>query len=196
MEGRIATVNRITKETSIKLTLNLDGTGTCRVDSGIPFLDHMLQGFARHGLFDLDAEISGDIHIDSHHTAEDTGIVLGDAIRKAVGDKMGIKRFGSAVLPMDDALVLCAIDLSGRPYFSFDCEYTTDRIGDLETEMIHDFFYAISYSSAMNLHIKKISGFNNHHVAEGTFKAFGKALDMATMIDSRITGVLSTKGKL
>ncbi|MEE0420854.1 MAG: imidazoleglycerol-phosphate dehydratase HisB [Lachnospiraceae bacterium] len=196
MAERIATVNRITKETSIKLTLNLDGTGKCRVDSGIPFLDHMLQGFARHGLFDLEAEINGDIHIDSHHTVEDTGIVLGDVIRKAVGDKVGIKRFGSAVLPMDDALVLCAIDLSGRPYFSFDCEYTTYKLGDLETEMIHDFFYAISYSSAMNLHIKKISGFNNHHVAEGTFKAFGKALDMATMIDSRITGVLSTKGKL
>lgn len=196
MGERIATVERVTKETSIKIKLNLDGTGICKVDSGIPFLDHMLSGFARHGLFDLEAEIKGDIEVDCHHTIEDTGIVLGEAIRKAVGDKAGIKRFGSVILPMDDALVLCAIDLSGRPYLAFDSDYTVERIGTLDTEMIRDFFYAISYASAMNLHIKKMAGFNNHHIAEGTFKAFAKALDMATMYDERITGVLSTKGTL
>lgn len=196
MAERIATVERNTKETQIRLMLNLDGTGSCKVDSGIPFFDHMLQGFARHGLFDLEAEIHGDIEIDSHHTIEDTGIVLGEAIRRAVGDKAGIKRYGSAILPMDEALILCAVDLSGRPYLSFDCDYTVERIGALDTEMIHDFFYAVSYSAAMNLHIKKISGSNNHHLAECSFKAFAKALDAATMYDGRISGVLSTKGTL
>ena len=196
MAERIATVERITKETSIKLTLNLDGTGKGNIHSGIPFFDHMLEGFARHGLFDLEAEIQGDTQIDSHHTIEDTGIVLGEAIRKAVGDKAGIRRYGSSILPMDEALILCAVDLSGRPYLSFDCEYTVERIGALDTEMIHDFFYAVSYSAAMNLHLKKISGFNKHHLAECSFKAFAKALDAATMYDERITGVLSTKGTL
>lgn len=196
MAERIATVERITKETGIKLTLNLDGTGKGNIHSGIPFFDHMLEGFARHGLFDLEAEIQGDTQIDSHHTIEDTGIVLGEAIRKAVGDKAGIRRYGSSILPMDEALILCAVDLSGRPYLSFDCEYTVERIGALDTEMIHDFFYAVSYSAAMNLHLKKISGFNNHHLAECSFKAFAKALDAATMYDERITGVLSTKGTL
>lgn len=196
MAERIATVERITKETGIKLTLNLDGTGKENIHSGIPFFDHMLEGFARHGLFDLEAEIQGDTQIDSHHTIEDTGIVLGEAIRKAVGDKAGIRRYGSSILPMDEALILCAVDLSGRPYLSFDCEYTVERIGALDTEMIHDFFYAVSYSAAMNLHLKKISGFNNHHLAECSFKAFAKALDAATMYDERITGVLSTKGTL
>lgn len=196
MAERIATVERITKETGIKLTLNLDGMGKSNIHSGIPFFDHMLEGFARHGLFDLEAEIQGDTQIDSHHTIEDTGIVLGEAIRKAVGDKAGIRRYGSSILPMDEALILCAVDLSGRPYLSFDCEYTVERIGALDTEMIHDFFYAVSYSAAMNLHLKKISGFNNHHLAECSFKAFAKALDAATMYDERITGVLSTKGTL
>ncbi len=196
MAERIATVERITKETGIKLTLNLDGMGKSNIHSGIPFFDHMLEGFARHGLFDLEAEIQGDTQIDSHHTIEDTGIVLGEAIRKAVGDKAGIRRSGSSILPMDEALILCAVDLSGRPYLSFDCEYTVERIGALDTEMIHDFFYAVSYSAAMNLHLKKISGFNNHHLAECSFKAFAKALDAATMYDERITGVLSTKGTL
>ena len=162
----------------------------------IPFFDHMLSGFAKHGLFDLDAQIQGDTEIDSHHTIEDTGIVLGEAIRKAAGDKAGIVRYGSALLPMDDSLILCAADLSGRPYLSFDCGYTVEKIGTLDTEMIHDFFYAVSYSAAMNLHIKKISGFNNHHIAEGTFKAFAKALDAAVAYDARISGVLSTKGTL
>ena len=196
MAERIATIERNTKETKIRLTLNLDGTGICKAESGIPFFDHMLSGFARHGLFDLDAQIQGDTEIDSHHTIEDTGIVLGEAIRKAAGDKAGIVRYGSALLPMDDSLILCSVDLSGRPYLSFDCGYTVEKIGTLDTEMIHDFFYAVSYSAAMNLHIKKISGFNNHHIAEGTFKAFAKALDAAVAYDARISGVLSTKGTL
>ncbi len=196
MPGRIAMVQRETKETSIRLTFNVDGSGECSVDSGIPFLDHMLQGFAKHGLFDLDAKIRGDVEVDSHHTIEDTGIVLGEAIKKAIGDKHGIQRFGHAILPMDDALVLCAVDLSGRPYLCSDLTFTTAKIGDMDTEMVQEFFYAISYSTGMNLHFKQFAGNNNHHIAECAFKAFARALDMATTTDERITGVLSTKGTL
>lgn len=196
MPGRIATIQRDTKETNICLTFNIDGNGTCNVDSGIPFFDHMLNGFARHGLFDLDAKIRGDVEVDSHHTIEDTGIVLGEAIKKAVGDKEGILRFGHAILPMDDALILCAVDLSGRPYLESDIQFTTDRIGDMDTEMVREFFYAVSYSAGMNLHFRQLSGRNNHHIAECAFKAFARALDMATTTDDRILGVLSTKGTL
>lgn len=196
MPARIATVQRDTKETNIRLTFNVDGSGECSVDSGIPFLDHMLSGFAKHGLFDLDAKIRGDVEVDSHHTVEDTGIVLGEAIKKAVGDKAGILRFGHAVLPMDDALVLCAVDLSGRPYFRSDLTFTAEKIGDLDTEMVREFFYAVSYAAGMNIHMKQFSGENNHHLAECAFKAFARALDMATTTDERITGVLSTKGTL
>ena len=196
MPDRIAVVQRETKETSIRLTLNIDGSGACSVDSGIPFLDHMLNGFARHGLFDLNAKIRGDVEVDSHHTIEDTGIVLGEAIKKAVGDKEGIRRFGHVILPMDDALVLCAGDLSGRPYLESDLTFTVEKIGDMDTEMVREFFYAVSYSAGMNLHFKQLSGVNNHHIAECAFKAFAKALDMATMTDDRIAGVLSTKGTL
>lgn len=196
MTGRSATVQRDTKETSIRITFQLDGVGNCRIDSGIPFLDHLLNGFARHGLFDLDAKIRGDVEIDSHHTVEDTGIVIGEAIKKALGDKSGIGRFGHAILPMDDALVLCAVDLSGRPYLESDLHFTVEKIGDLDTEMIREFFYAVSYSAGINLHIKQLSGHNNHHIAECAFKAFAKALDMAVTVDDRITGVLSTKGTL
>lgn len=196
MPGRIATVQRDTMETNICLTFQLDGGGICNVDSGIPFFDHMLNGFTRHGLFDLDAKIRGDVEVDSHHTIEDTGIVLGQAIKKAVGDKAGILRFGHAILPMDDALILCAVDLSGRPYLESDLSFTADRIGDMDTEMIQEFFYAVSYSAEMNLHFKQIRGRNNHHIAECAFKAFAKALDMATTTDERILGVLSTKGTL
>lgn len=196
MEKRIATVNRKTKETDITLTLNLDGTGICNCNTGIGFFDHMIEGFAKHGLFDIDLLCKGDLFADSHHSIEDIGIVLGEAIKKAAGDKKGIKRYGSAFLPMDEALVLCAIDLSGRPYFSCDANFTVPRIGTMDAEMVHDFFYAVSYSGCMNLHIKQISGTNNHHIAESSFKAFAKALDMATMYDERIIGVLSTKGIL
>lgn len=196
MEQRIAKIKRITKETDIDLTLNLDGKGISKADTGIGFFDHMLDGFARHGLFDIDLVCKGDLEVDSHHTVEDVGIVLGTAIKEAIGEKKAIKRYGSAFLPMDEALVLCAIDLSGRPYFSYDAEFTVPRIGTMDSEMIHDFFYAVSYAASMNLHIKKISGTNNHHIAESSFKAFAKALDMATMYEPRIDGVWSTKGVL
>lgn len=196
MSERIAKVERITSETEIRLTFNADGHGEFQLDSGIPFFDHMLNGFTRHGLFDLVGTIRGDIEVDSHHTIEDTGIVLGEAIKKAIGEKTGIRRFGQAILPMDDALVVCAIDLSGRPYYSSDLTFTCEKIGDMDTEMVREFFYAISYSAGMNLHFHQISGVNNHHIAECAFKAFAKALDMATGYDERITGVLSTKGSL
>ncbi|NBH26187.1 imidazoleglycerol-phosphate dehydratase HisB [Lachnospiraceae bacterium] len=197
MEERIAIVNRVTKETDISLTLNLDGSGKCNINTGIGFFDHMLNGFARHGLFDLDLICRGDLEVDSHHSVEDCGIVLGEAIKQAVGEKKAIKRYGSAMLPMDEALVLCAVDLSGRPYFSYNAQYTVPLLGNMQTEMIHDFFYAVSYTASMNLHIKQISGTNNHHIAESSFKAFGKALDMATMYEERLKGsVWSTKGVL
>lgn len=196
MEQRTAQVKRSTRETDITVRLNLDGSGICRSESGIGFLDHMLDGFARHGLFDLELTCKGDLQVDCHHTVEDVGIVLGEAIRQALGEKKAIRRYGSMLLPMDEALVLCAIDLSGRPYLSFEETYTVDRIGDLDTEMIHDFFYAVSYSAGMNLHLKQFSGVNNHHIAEASFKAFAKALDEATMHEPRIDGVWSTKGTL
>ena len=193
MEDRIATITRTTKETDIELTLNLDGSGKTQIDTGIGFFDHMLNGFARHGLFNIDLKCKGDLEIDSHHTVEDCGIVLGEAIKKAIGEKKAIKRYGSAILPMDEALV----DLSGRPYFSYDAKYTVPRIGTMDSEMVHDFFYAVSYSASMNLHIKQLYGVNNHHIAESSFKAFGKALDMATMHEGRLNGsVWSTKGIL
>ena len=156
----------------------------------------MLDGFARHGLFDLDVTVKGDLLVDCHHTIEDCGIVLGEAIKQAVGDKKGICRYGSCILPMDETLVLCAIDLSGRPYLSFDAEFTTNRIGYMDTEMIREFFYAISYSAGMNLHIQVLKAGNNHHMAEAMFKAFAKALDAATTKDPRIADILSTKGSL
>jgi len=195
-QRRIAEYTRKTKETDIYLSFDLDGRGDAKVDTGIGFFDHMLDGFARHGLFDLNVKVTGDLVVDCHHTIEDTGIVLGNAIKKAVGDKKGIKRFGSCMLPMDETLVLCAVDLSGRPYLSFDAEFTTDRVGYMDTEMVKEFFYAISYSAGMNLHLKVITGGNNHHMIEAMFKAFAKALYEATIIDPRITDILSTKGSL
>ena len=194
--ARESNITRTTKETDIALKLNLDGSGNSEIDTGIGFFDHMLTGFAKHGFFDLDVKVTGDLVVDGHHTIEDTGIVLGSAIKKAVGDKKGIRRYGSCILPMDETLVLCAIDLSGRPYLVFDAEFTTDRVGYMETEMVKEFFYAISYRAKMNLHIKVLSGSNNHHIIEGIFKAFARALDEATGIDPRITGILSTKGSL
>ncbi len=193
---RIASISRKTKETDIQVTMNLDGTGICQADTGIGFFNHMLDGFARHGLFDLNAFCKGDLDVDSHHSIEDMGIVIGQAIREAVGDKAGIKRYGHFVLPMDETLILCAVDLCGRPYFSSDLVFTVPRIGDMDAEMIREFFYAVSYSAAMNLHFHQISGGNNHHIAEASFKAFAKALDMATQYEPRIAGVWSTKGSL
>lgn len=194
--ARTADYVRKTKETDISLHLNLDGTGSSSIHTGIGFFDHMLDGFARHGLFDLKVNVAGDLAVDCHHTIEDTGIVLGNAIKEAVGDKKGIRRYGSCILPMDETLVLCAVDLSGRPYLVFDGEFTTDRVGYMDTEMVKEFFYAISYTAGMNLHIRVLSGGNNHHMIEAMFKAFAKALDQATIIDPRITNILSTKGSL
>ncbi|MDE7444314.1 MAG: imidazoleglycerol-phosphate dehydratase HisB [Lachnospiraceae bacterium] len=193
---RNAIVMRKTKETDISITLNLDGDGSGNIETGIGFFDHMLEGFSRHGFFNLDVKVTGDLHVDGHHSVEDTGIVLGNAIKEALGDKAGIRRYGSVILPMDDALALCAIDLCGRPYFAFDCEFTTEKVGDLDAELVREFFYAVSYSAGMNLHIKMLSGMNNHHMIEAIFKAFAKALDEATRKDERIKDVLSTKGSL
>lgn len=194
--SRTAELVRKTKETDIKLSLNIDGTGKSDIETGIGFFDHMLDGFARHGFFDLDVDVTGDLAVDCHHTIEDTGIVLGGAIQKALGDKKGIKRFGSCILPMDETLVLCAVDLSGRPYLSFDGNFTVERVGYMDTEMVKEFFYAISYAAGMNLHIKVLSEGNNHHMIEAMFKAFARALDEATGFDPRIQDVLSTKGTL
>ncbi|TCS79071.1 imidazoleglycerol-phosphate dehydratase HisB [Muricomes intestini] len=196
MMDRTGNCIRETKETDIALTICLDGKGHNSIDTGISFFDHMLGGFARHGLFDLEIKVKGDLEVDCHHTVEDTGIALGQAIFEALGSKTGIRRYGSFILPMDETLALCAIDLSGRPYLNYQARFTTDRIGGLDTEMIKEFFYAVSYSAAMNLHLKILDTGNNHHMAEALFKAFGKALDAATMEEPRMKEVWSTKGSL
>lgn len=196
MPERIAQIQRKTKETDIQVKLNLDGSGNSVINTGIGFFNHMLEGFSKHGFFDLNLNCEGDLAVDCHHTIEDCGIVLGNAIREALGDKSGIKRFGSCILPMDESLVLCAIDLSGRPYLVFDGEFTTEKIGYMDTEMVKEFFYAISYSAGMNLHIKVLTPGNNHHMAEAMFKVFARALDEAVSHDPRVQGILSTKGSL
>lgn len=196
MPERIAQIQRKTKETDIQVKLSLDGSGNSVINTGIGFFNHMLEGFSKHGFFDLNLNCEGDLAVDCHHTIEDCGIVLGNAIRESLGDKSGIKRFGSCILPMDESLVLCAIDLSGRPYLVFDGEFTTEKIGYMDTEMVKEFFYAISYSAGMNLHIKVLTPGNNHHMAEAMFKAFARALDEAVSRDPRVQGILSTKGSL
>lgn len=196
MSDRITTLQRKTKETDINVKLNLDGSGKSKINTGIGFFDHMLEGFAKHGFFDLDLNCVGDLKVDSHHTIEDCGIVLGSAIKEALQDKNGIRRFGSCMLPMDETLMLCAVDLSGRPYLVFDGEFTSEKIGTMDSEMVREFFYAVSYSAGMNLHLKVLNPGNNHHMAEAMFKAFARALDEAVTIDPRIQGILSTKGSL
>lgn len=196
MEKRTAFITRKTKETDISCKLTLDGNGRGNISTGIGFFDHMLEGFTRHGFFDLDMKVKGDLAVDCHHSIEDAGIVLGESIKTAVGNKKGIRRYGSCILPMDEVLVLCAVDLSNRPYLVLDDVFTTDRIGYMDTEMVREFFYALSYSAAMNLHIKVLTPGNNHHMVEAMFKAFAKALDAAIQYDDRITDVLSTKGSL
>ena len=193
---RKSTINRKTQETDISLDLNIDGKGDYNIKTGVGFLDHMLESFARHGLFDLDVKCEGDLIVDCHHTIEDIGIVLGQAIKNAIGDKKQIVRYGSTILPMDESLVLVSIDLSGRPYLVFDYEFDVERVGYFDTEMVREFFYAISYSAGMNLHIKVLEGGNAHHVIEAIFKAFAKSLDYATIKDPRIADILSTKGDL
>lgn len=194
--ARNAKIARKTSETDIEIFIELDGNGDAEVDTGIGFFDHMLKSFARHGLFNLKVKVSGDLEVDCHHTIEDTGIVLGEAIKRALGDKKSIKRYGNFMLPMDETLVLCAIDLSGRPYLVFDADFKTERVGYFDTEMAKEFFYAISYQAGMNLHIKEMYGENSHHIIEAMFKAFARALDEATRFDKRVTSVPSTKGAL
>jgi imidazoleglycerol-phosphate dehydratase len=194
---RTATISRQTKETDIYVSINIDGTGTYDIDTGIGFFNHMLEGFAKHGLFDLTVKVTGDLEVDCHHTIEDTGIVLGQAFLQAIGDKKGICRFGERILPMDEALVLSAVDLSGRAYLAYDAAFTTERVGEFDTEMVEEFFYAFASNGAMNLHIKQLSApGNSHHLMEAMFKSVAKSLDMATRYDERITDVLSTKGTL
>jgi len=194
--ARTAKIHRKTGETDIEITIDLDGKGDSVVDTGIGFFDHMLISFAKHGLFNLKVKVKGDLYVDCHHTIEDTGIALGEAIKKALGDKAGIVRFGNFMLPMDETLVLCAIDLSGRPYLVFDASFNTDRVGYFDTEMTKEFFYAISYSAGMNLHLKEMYGENAHHIIEAMFKAFARALKEAVSIDPRVEGLPSTKGAL
>lgn len=194
--NRTASKNRITNETEIDIQINLDGSGECDINTRIGFFDHMLQGFAKHGFFDLNVSVRGDLEVDAHHTVEDTGIVLGQALLEALEDKQGIARYGHFVLPMDDALILASLDLSGRNYFSFEADLKTDRLGTMETETVKEFFSGLASGAKMTLHIKQLSGDNTHHIAEAMFKCVAKALDMATKEDERIVGVLSTKGVL
>ena len=194
--ARIGEAERYTSETSIEIQINLDGSGITQIDTGIGFFDHMLDGFARHGLFDLTVKVDGDLQVDDHHTIEDTGIVLGQAIANAVGDKKGIARYGSRIIPMDESLVLCAVDLCGRPYLSWNAEFKGEKMGQMSTQMVKEFFYAVSYGAMMTLHVKVLTPGNDHHMCEAMFKAFGKALDMAVMKDPRIIDVLSTKGSI
>lgn len=197
MDKRIATKSRKTAETDITVKMNLDGQGNSDVSTGIDFFDHMLSGFARHGLIDLTVVANGDLEVDSHHTIEDVGIVIGQTLLEAIGDKKGIKRYGNFALPMDETLVLAAIDLSGRPYLNYNATFTVPMLGTMETEMIREFFYALSYSAKMNIHLKLLDGINNHHIAEALFKAFGKALAMAVSMEPRLESeVWSTKGSL
>ena len=194
--SRTATCDRNTKETQIHIELNIDGTGQYNIDTGVGFFDHMLEGFARHGLFDLTVKVKGDTQVDAHHTVEDTGIVLGKAFLSALGDKAGIARFGYFILPMDDALVLASLDFSGRMYFDFEADLKAERLGTMETEVVREFFMGLAGGVGMNLHIRQMAGENTHHVVEAMFKAVAKAMDMASKEDERIQGVLSTKGVL
>ncbi len=194
--GRYVRCERNTRETEIIVELDLDGTGEYEIDTGIGFFDHMLEGFARHGLFDLEVSVRGDTHVDAHHTVEDTGIVLGQAFLRALGDKEGISRFGYFILPMDDALVLASLDFSGRAFFAFDADLKAERLGTMETEVVREFFMGLAGGAGMNLHIRQLAGENTHHIVEAMFKAVAKAMDMASRVDNRIDGVLSTKGVL
>ena len=194
--SRTAAIERITKETRIKLSIDLDGTGQGKICTSVPFLDHMLDLFARHGLFDLMVEAQGDIDIDCHHTVEDIGIVLGQAMKEALGDKKGIRRYGQASLPMDETLAEVVTDLSGRPFLVYNVDLPKVKIGDFDVELGREFFQAFVNNLGANLHINVKYGDNVHHVLEACFKGAAKALDMATQVDQRIEGVLSTKGKL
>ena len=193
---RRAEIKIDTFETKITMSIDIDGTGENSISTGIGFFDHMLTHISKHGFMDLDVNAKGDIEVDCHHTIEDVGIVLGKCIAKALGDKKGIKRYGFFILPMDEALILCSMDISGRAYLNFDVTFPTQKCGDMDMEMVEEFFRAVTANAGIDMHIKMLEGKNSHHIAEGVFKAFGKALDMATSYDDRIEGVLSTKGML
>lgn len=193
---RTASIQRATSETSIDLTINLDGQGASTLTTGVGFFEHMLTQIARHGLVDLTINASGDLHIDDHHTVEDVGIVLGMALREALGDKSGIARYGDATVPMDEALVLCALDFSGRGQAYVDLDIRDSRIGTFATELVEEFFHAVARNAGMTMHIRSLAGNNAHHVVEGAFKAFGRALRMAIANDPRVVGIPSTKGSL
>lgn len=193
---RQAVITRKTAETEISLSLNIDGEGQTQVETGIGFFNHMLTHIGKHSLSDLTVQATGDLEIDCHHTVEDVGIVLGQAIKEAVGNKEGINRYGQAILPMDEALILCAVDLSGRAYVEVDTPFQAERVGDFDTEMVEEFFRAVGTQAAMNLHIQVLRGKNSHHIIEGMCKAFAKALAMAVTTNPRIKGIASTKGML
>jgi len=194
--NRKSEIKRKTNETDISLSMNIDGTGKGDINTGVGFFDHMFSLFARHGLFDLKVMAKGDLDVDAHHTVEDVGIVLGQAIKEALGDKKSIKRYGSSFVPMDEALALVALDLSGRPYLVFDARFENQKLGNMDTELVEEFFRAVANNAGINLHIKVFYGSNTHHIIEAIFKAFGRALDEASGIDNRIEGVMSTKGML
>jgi len=193
---RSAEIERQTSETDIKLNLDLDGEGRSQINTGVPFLDHMLDLFAKHGLFNFELEASGDLEIDAHHTVEDIGICLGKAINEAVGDKAGIKRYGTEYVPMDEALISVSLDLSGRAYLAYGLELTKERVGDFDTELVREFMRAVSYNGGITLHLRQLAGENTHHIIEASFKALGRTLRQAVEKDERIDGVMSTKGKL
>lgn len=193
---RNAELSRKTAETDITLKLNIDGSGNSIIDTGIGFLDHMLTLFSKHGLIDLEVKATGDLQVDAHHTVEDIGIVLGQALKNALGDKKSIRRYGTATVPMDEALATVSLDFGGRPFLVCNVKYTNERVGDMETELVEEFFRAVTTNAGMNVHINVLYGGNNHHIVEAVFKAFGRALDEATRRDERIEGVMSTKGIL
>lgn len=196
MAARKADVQRKTNETDIRLSIQLEGEGKYAVSTGVPFLDHMLELLTRHGFFNLSVQASGDIAVDDHHTVEDVGLALGQALREALGDKHGIRRFGQASVPLDEALVSCVVDLSGRPFLAYNLEIQQERVGNFSTELIHDFFLALTNQVGMNLHLNMTQGRNPHHIIEAGFKAFARALSSAVEHDPRVQGVLSTKGSL
>jgi imidazoleglycerol-phosphate dehydratase len=196
MATRKVDLHRKTTETDIQLSLNLDGEGTYQISTRVPFLNHMLELFARHGFFDLTLQATGDVEIDDHHTVEDVGLALGQGFREALGDKRGIRRFGEATVPLDEALVSCVVDLSGRPFLAYNLKIRQEKVGNFATELIHDFFLAFTNQLGMNLHFNMTQGRNPHHIIEASFKAFARALSSAVQYDPRVQGVLSTKGSL
>ena len=193
---RTATITRTTKETDIALQLNLDGSGKTSLNTGVGFFDHMLDALSRFALLDLTLTCRGDTQVDAHYTVEDVGICLGRAIREALGNRVGIRRVGSAYLPMDEALAFAAIDISGRPYLAFDAEFTAPMVGAFDTQLAEEFFRAVAVNAGLTVHVKVLAGRNDHHKLEALFKAFGLALRDAAAVDPRVTGVLSTKGAL